>query len=392
MAKTFDCPSCGAPLEIEGDPETMPGTIQCKYCNETVIVPEELRARPKSNPPPGEPVSFSPPPVIYSSSEKKNLSPQLAVYLIGFVLLLIAVIVNFPGIRKQNSAQNAYSDSPFLTIYPTLYTTPIPMSAFLPPSFKTETALAKITPEKIIITPAVIKMQISPKDGMELVYVPAGEFQMGSDKSMDGIEAPVHPVTLDSYWIDQTDVTNAMYEKCVSAAECKAPSDTKSATRSAYYGDNQYADYPVVHVDWNQAAAYCKWAGRDLPTEAQWEKAARGTDGRAYPWGNDGVNQTNKASYDHNVDTTRVGSFPAGASPYGALDMAGNVRQWVADWYGPYPGSAQTDPRGPAAGSGRVLRGGSWSDGVYLNRSTNRSYYKPSTESDSFGFRCAASP
>jgi len=125
---------------------------------------------------------------------------------------------------------------------------------------------------------------ISDKDGMVMLYVSAGPFTMGSDNG-GANEKPAHTVYLDAYWIDQTDVTNAMYAKCVSAGACSQPASLRSSTRLSYYGNSQFDNYPVIYVNWNMADTYCKWAGRQLPTEAQWEKAARGTDGRIYPWG-----------------------------------------------------------------------------------------------------------
>jgi formylglycine-generating enzyme required for sulfatase activity len=169
----------------------------------------------------------------------------------------------------------------------------------------------------------------SPIDGMTLVCVPVGEFNMGSDND-DSDEKPVHQVTLDAYWIDQSEVTNAMYQQCVDAGVCRTPYYSSSSTCTNYYGASQFADYPVIHVSWEDAVTYCQWARRKLPTEAQWEKAARGTDGRTYPWGA-GIDAS-KANYNSNIgDTSAVGSYPAGASPYGAYDMAGNVWEWVAD-------------------------------------------------------------
>ena len=256
-------------------------------------------------------------------------------------------------------------------------------------------------------------------DGMTLVYVPAGEFLMGSTEAQFqaaiiecvkdggtqadciksyGDEKPAHTVYLDAFRIDQTDVTNAMYAKCVGAGACTAPSNLSSSTRKDYYSNDQYADYPVINVDWNQADAYCTWAGRSLPTEAQWEKAARGTDGRIYPWGNQEPNNS-LLNFDQQKtgDTTRVGSYPAGASPYGALDMAGNVKNWAADWYATtyISNSPKRNPTGPDSGTERVLRGSSWAHWGPNSRSALRNHSVPSGISDklsSFGFRCAVSP
>jgi eukaryotic-like serine/threonine-protein kinase len=238
---------------------------------------------------------------------------------------------------------------------------------------------------------------VSPKDTMVLVYVPAANFRMGSDKSVDSQaddnELPQHTVYLDSYWIDQTEVTNAMYARCVSAGSCTTPGSTSSNSHLNYYGSSQYANYPVVNVNWNQARAYCQWAGRRLPTEAEWEKAARGTDGRIYPWGNQTPDAT-MANYKNNVgDKSKVGSYPTGASPYGGLDMAGNVWEWVADWYSDtyYRSSPSSNPIGPASGTYRAERGGSWDSLSRYLRASNRYWNDPDNYDGNIGFRCANS-
>lgn len=239
--------------------------------------------------------------------------------------------------------------------------------------------------------------QVSPKDGMVLVYVPAGGFLMGStgsDAEAAGHEKPQHQVSLDAYWIDQTEVTNALYARCVQAGACGEPRRARSSTRSLYYGDTKYDNYPVVYVSWNAAQKYCAWAGRRLPTEAEWEKAARGTDGRKYPWGSTWDSDKVNWWMADPKDTTAVGSYPAGASPYGVLDMAGNVWEWVADWYGEayYAGSPDRNPRGPASGTDRVLRGGPWPFCQTCVRAAARSFAPADYDGNSYGFRCAVSP
>jgi eukaryotic-like serine/threonine-protein kinase len=229
-----------------------------------------------------------------------------------------------------------------------------------------------------------------PADGMLMVYVPAGEFSMGSPEGTgSGGEHPQHKVSLDAFWIDRTDVTNAMYAKCVQAGNCRLPDDTSR------YDYPRYSNHPVVYVNWNQADAYCRWVGARLPTEAEWEKAARGTDGRTYPWGNDapGCSLANYWGKDTGCvgDTSEVGSYPSGASPYGALDMAGDVWQWVADWYdhGYYSKSPVHNPTGPSSGDARVLKGGSWDYLVYFIRSAYRFFGNPESGDDIIGFRCS---
>ena len=216
-------------------------------------------------------------------------------------------------------------------------------------------------------------------DGM--VEVPAGEFEMGSVD--DGI-GDVHTVYLDAFWIDQTEVTNAMYVECVSAGACEEPYSSESYTRNSYYGNSEYDDYPVIYIDWFSAEAYCEWAGQRLPTEAEWEKAARGTDGRSYPWG-EGVD-CNLANYKECIgDTSPVGSYPDGASPYGALDMAGNVWEWTSTIYEPSSHDAN-DGR-----EYRVLRGGAWAYDDFPVRSASRYWANPNGAYEVHGFRCATS-
>jgi len=251
----------------------------------------------------------------------------------------------------------------------------------------------------------------SPVDGMVLVYVPAGEFLMGAsalDADALDEEKPQHRVYLDSYWIDSTEVTNAMYAVCVSQGACTPPGEEASFSRREYYSHPACSGYPVVHITWQQAHDYCRWAGRRLPTEAEWEKAARGTDRRIYPGGNeepDGSranlcgsvcpNEANEPSIDDGFfDTSPVGAYPAGASPYGALDMAGNVWEWVADWGDAryYSVSPYSNPTGPETGHMRVLRGGAFTSPPPAIRVTVRAFLNATVSSGEFGgFRCAAS-
>jgi formylglycine-generating enzyme required for sulfatase activity len=228
-----------------------------------------------------------------------------------------------------------------------------------------------------------------PADGMVMVYVPAGEFTMGStedDVDAGGDEMPQHTVYLDAFWIDRNEVTNAHYQTCVDAGAC-------TPSRCALEDYLNDAQQPVVCVNWDDAQVYCQWAGARLPTEAEWEKAARGTDERIYPWG-DEAPDCDKANFSGcNEGTNRVGTCWAGASPYGALDMAGNALEWVADRYdlNYYARSPERNPQGPEAGPWRVLRGGSWGDAPNRLRAATRYGDTPTDSFEYWGFRCARS-
>lgn len=243
-----------------------------------------------------------------------------------------------------------------------------------------------------------------PRDGMDMVYVPAGEFEMGSDNQFYNNERPPHNVELDGFWIDRTEVTNAQYQMCVKAGNCKPPQASHSFTRRTYYGHDTYDDYPVVYVSWYKAVAYCNWIGGRLPTEAEWEYVARGPEGRWYPWGDTPdkarlnycdascvLGHADPSFDDGYPDTSPVGSYPAGASWCGALDMVGNVWEWTWDWYGYYP--SEDNPTWLATEmKDRVIRGGAWDTAAEHARCTFRNWHSPAKSHDSIGFRCVVSP
>ena len=240
-----------------------------------------------------------------------------------------------------------------------------------------------------------------PADGMVMVYVPAGEFEMGSTEG-DSDEQPVHTVALDGFWMDQTEVTNGQFVVFLN----EQGNQTEGSVAWLDLGDRDcliewsgaeprpksgYDNHPVIEVSWYGAATYCEWAGARLPTEAEWEYTARGSQGFTYPWGN-GAPTCELAQFGQcSGRTAPAGSLPDGASWCGALDLAGNVWEWVADWYDSdyYGRSPSRNPAGPSSGESRVPRGGSWFNFPFIVRSTNRHAYHPDETNDYVGFRCA---
>ncbi len=259
-----------------------------------------------------------------------------------------------------------------------------------------EAALSSNSPAGTVPSPRAqentssIVSEITGKDGVPMVSIPAGQFMMGSPDS-EGDEHPRHQVTLDGFYMDKFEVTVARYTEFVRA---------KNRPKPVYWDQvdsSKYKNLPVVGVDWHDAKAYCEWAGKRLPTEAEWEKAARGMDGRTYPWGNE--QPTARLANFGKVFTTNVydkrlapvDSYEAGNSPYGLHYMAGNAWEWMADWYGAdyYESSPARNPKGPSSGQYRVLRGGSWNDGPGTIRSATRDRNWPAPRYADIGFRCA---
>jgi len=242
--------------------------------------------------------------------------------------------------------------------------------------------------------------KLAGKDGAPMVFVPAGEFPMGSNEGRDD-EKPVHQIFLDAYYIDKYEVTVGQYAKFLEATSMNAPPMWTTMDQPPH------RKRPVVNVDWEDANNYCEWAEKRLPTEAEWEKAARGTDGRIYPWGNDPPNHLRanyggKEKWNKHTVLVPVGQLKNGQSPYGISDLAGNVWEWVSDWYDPnyYATSPPRNPTGPETGKYKVLRGGSWDLAPEHLRSARRDfnnplsfdYDSPSYRNFSSGFRCAKSP
>ncbi len=253
----------------------------------------------------------------------------------------------------------------------------------------TQDLFARAWPE---IVRAGVTRRVSQPDGKEMLLVPAGEFTMGSNAYE--VEKPIHTVYLDTFYLDRYPVTNAEYKKFVDATRRAAPQHWQGGRIPS-----GFENHPVVVVSWNDAVAYAQWAGKRLPTEAEWEKAAswdfiRGVK-RAYPWG-DTFDASKCNSQESGIGTTTpVGKYsPHGDSPYGVGDMAGNVWEWVADWYDDkyYASSPRNNPTGPSSGQYRVVRGGAWGNDGFSVRAANRLRYSPTITLINVGFRCARSP
>jgi sulfatase modifying factor 1 len=343
--------------------------------------------------------------LIARNNIKTNILPAIMLISI-FIFILSACGQSAPPVAETSEA--------------TFTLAPAPSTAVETPAKATSTAT-------IIPTPI---LGVGAKDGAILVYVPGGEFTMGSDSHNNLDEHPIHKVKLNAFWIDQTEVTNQLFSSFVRVTGYRTNAEKQgssyvhdsSSTLNVIGADWQHPagpgsdilgkeNHPVIHVSWNDAAAYCEWADRRLPTEAEWEKAASWNDltqeKYVYPWGNDfnGSNVnfcdknctliwTDKNSDDGFAGIAPVRSFPNGASPYGAYDMEGNVWEWTADWYDVYPGgdsSISTD----FGQRFRVMRGGAWSEDVrligYIVNTTYRFRIDPTVNTDYFGFRCASS-
>jgi formylglycine-generating enzyme required for sulfatase activity len=356
------------PLLLEGETWWNLGTIQFVNVTGGMLPDTKFYGRLAEVAPPKIPGL---PPLVKDkkSATLRLIKPELLVAIIGLAGMLCATLIAL--LLRIYWLPTSFTPTTYFTL-----TAPAPTSS---PDLFTQPHTPSLT----------LTTEITDTQGVTMRLVPAGSFTMGSDNG-GADERPVHKVTLADYYMDVYEVTYSRYKACIDAGDCTPPQGTFQQNTDEY-DNSSYAKYPIAHVDWNQAKAYCEWRGARLPTEAEWEKAARGTDGRTYPWG-EGIDKT-IADYNNNVgNTTPVGSYENGKSPYGMYDMAGNVWEWVSSLYQPYPYNASDGREDLSALGNRVLRGGSWGNDNRNVRSAYRYWYLPMFRNSLIGFRCARTP
>ena len=343
------------------------------------------------------------------SFRTRKLIPIIGV--IGLVAVFIGVSVMGEAVSElaDRSGMGRVTDTPI----------PTNPSISTEPPVPTETQIPAEQPP--LKSTSVLEDEVTDSKGISMRLVTAGEFIMGGSADNALIECrslynsgmceaewfadeePAHTVYLEDYYMDKYEVNIASYRECVTRGTCEPPTAISSSTRANYYNDPKYDNYPVIYINWNMANAYCEYRGARLPTEAEWEKGARGTDGRTYPWGNsfngldvnfcdsnclnDGRNKDYNDGY---ADTAPVDSYPRGVSMYGIFNLAGNVWEWGADWYGEtyYASSPSNNPTGPETGYARVVRGGSWNNFGDVVRVLNRNWVRATFSDNGIGFRC----
>jgi len=288
----------------------------------------------------------APPPVA-----QKKAFPFLIIAAVGIFVLIFAAaggywLLTNPGLFSAAAT-------------PTQQVLVLPSPTAIPP---TQTVQPTITPTEEVSLPTEIPVSVEIRDikNIPMRLIPAGEFTMGSDDTGDVGSRPAQVVNLEAFYIDKYEITNEMYDACVYAVECRKPQQAGSVTRNTYFANSVYAKFPVLYVDWKMANAYCAWRGARLPTEAEWEKAARGTDARLYPWGNDAPDCSLANHAGCVGDTAPVDQHEKGQSIYGVFGMSGNVWEWTSSLFRPYPYDATDGREDPDTLGERIARGGSW--------------------------------
>ncbi len=331
-----------------------------------------------------------------ASSSNLQPAPRKKTFPILIILAAISVFViifAFGGFWFMSSKSGLFSvpATPTQNVLPS--PTVIPPTRAIEPTVAptTEPTIAPTEPSLPTETP--VPVEITDSRNVPMRLIPAGEFTMGSDNTGDVGSQPAHTVNLEAFYIDKFEVTNEMYDACVYAVECRKPQKLGSVKQVTYFANPVFANYPVLYVDWKMANAYCAWRGARLPTEAEWEKAARSTDERIYPWGNEELDCSFANAAGCVGDTTKVDQYEKGQSPYGLFDMAGNVWEWTSSLFKPYPYNAEDGREDPDSLKERIARGGSWHPSFGGNngnvRSDTRFALDPGYFGAYVGFRCA---
>jgi formylglycine-generating enzyme required for sulfatase activity len=324
--------------------------------------------------------------------------------LIVFVFLIVGISTVFwwRNGRKSSIGSIPVSDTPQVMIAvkttEIVTTTPRPPTATTtkmhtqtPPPTATHSPTVTSTPTRTP-TETPLPSQMDDPFGVTMILIPQGPIIMGTDEQnpWNMVSRPAHSVNVEMFYIDKYEISNAQYASCVQAGVCQPPRSNSSKTRNMYFGDPQYADYPVIFVSWHDAQTYCSWRGGRLPGEEEWEKAARGGDQRVYPWGTDPVD-CQRANFAPNKtcagDTLPIDSHPTGVSPFGAHNLSGNVAEWVNDWLQSYPGGNPNASKAFGI-THRIARGGAYFDGPNYVQTTIRQGLTPDSAFSYVGFRC----
>lgn len=330
-----------------------------------------------------------------------NIDPKIAFRFFLGIIAVLMVVFGVPRFASYVSQIKFPTPFPTSTFVPTLMFTPantdtltlLSPTLTLTPTLPTETNTPVFT-QTFTFTTTPLPDEFIDGKGLKMRLVSAGIFKMGSNSYDFGDNYPMHEVYLDAYYMDIYEVTNAAYKLCVEAGKCDPPKRSSSNRHLAYYDNFEFRDYPIIYVDWYMAKNYCEWRDAHLPTEAEWEKAARGTDGRTYPWGEGiGCNQANVGGCNHR-DVIKVGNYESGKSPYGVYDMVGNVEEWVSSLFKPYPYDANDGRENSSSSGSRVLRGGTVDESLlyYYTSSADRDDRTRDFFDGYTGFRCARSP
>ncbi len=330
---------------------------------------------------------------VKASSPKNNIRMFIAVGVIAAAIIWIFLLLGQLAMKSSIATIEKSTQTFVAEQNATAQQQMIATVVFL----ATQTAVPASTSTDVIAPiKTSLPTEITDAKGVSMVLVPAGEFTMGSDAG-DPDEKPVHQVYLDTFYIDKYEVTNELYKICEDSKVCQPPSNISSLRYREYYGNSEFDNYPVVYIEWKMAKTYCEWRKANLPSEAEWEKSARGTDNRIYPWGNKpDVTYANYLSGQERRfggDITEIGNYKMGRSPYNAYDMAGNVWEWVADLYeiDYYESLVENafNPIGPSSGNEHVIRGGAFDSYLISIRSSNRKSSNPFNINYDIGFRCA---